>query len=414
MARTIGILGSTGSIGTQTLEVIRELNSRPETMANPHYTVKVLTCGANRDLLLAQAREFRPEVLCTGKREDADWLREELAAARKRGEEIGPGVNILYGDEGLTQAAATKTDITVTAIVGMRGLRPTLAAIGAGNDIALANKETLVAGGSIVMRAAREKGVRILPVDSEHSAVFQCLESAFASGRNAVEKLILTASGGPFRSYTPAQLEAVTPAEALRHPTWKMGGKITVDCATMMNKGLEVIEAAHLFGLPPERIDVRVHPQSIVHSMVEFIDGSVMAQLGNPDMKVPIQLALTWPFRARSETKRLDLGEIGQLTFERPRTDAFPCLALAYRALGEGGVLPAVLNGANEAAVESFLKGRLGFTGIPAIIEAAMNAFPGDLPAGADNAAENNTAPELRAVLAADNWAREYVRRSIL
>ncbi|MBR7062640.1 MAG: 1-deoxy-D-xylulose-5-phosphate reductoisomerase [Clostridia bacterium] len=414
MARTIGILGSTGSIGTQTLEVIRELNSRPETMANPHYTVKVLTCGANRELLLSQAREFRPEVLCTGKREDADWLREELAAARKRGEEIDPGVNILYGDEGLTQAAAMKTDITVTAIVGMRGLRPTLTAIGAGNDIALANKETLVAGGSIVMRAAREKGVRILPVDSEHSAVFQCLESAFASGRNAVEKLILTASGGPFRSYTPAQLEAVTPAEALRHPTWKMGGKITVDCATMMNKGLEVIEAAHLFGLPPERIDVRVHPQSIVHSMVEFIDGSVMAQLGNPDMKVPIQLALTWPFRARSETKRLDLAVIGQLTFERPRTDAFPCLALAYRALGEGGVLPAVLNGANEAAVESFLKGRLGFTGIPAIIEAAMNAFPGDLPAGADNAAENNTAPELRAVLAADNWAREYVRRSVL
>ena len=414
MAKTIGILGSTGSIGTQALEVIRELNSRPETVANPHYAVKVLSCGANRELLLAQAREFGPEVLCTGRAEDAEWLRAELTAARGRGEGTPREVRVLYGDEGLVQAAATKTDITLTAIVGMRGLRPTLAAIAAGNDIALANKETLVAGGNIVMRAARDKGVRILPVDSEHSAVFQCLESSFASGRNAVEKLILTASGGPFRGYSRAQLEAVTPAEALNHPTWKMGGKITVDCATMMNKGLEVIEAAHLFELPPERIEVRVHPQSIVHSMVEFIDGSVLAQLGNPDMKVPIQLALTWPFRARSETKRLDLAEIGQLTFERPRTDAFPCLTLAYRALSEGGLLPAVLNGANEAAVELFLKDRLGFTGIPAVIEAAMNAFPSEEFAGADAAYEDKTSSGLRAVLAADNWAREFVRRSVI
>ncbi len=393
-AKRLAILGSTGSIGTQTLDVVR---SHPEL-----FRVDALAANTSDEALERQIEEFHPAVAV---------LVDENAAARLR-ERYRGNTEILSGEAGLRTAATfDEVDTVVTSMVGFAGLAPTLAALKARKTIALANKETLVVAGELVTALAKEKGVSILPVDSEHCALFQCLQG---ERRDTVERLILTASGGPFRGKTTEELKSVTVADCLRHPTWSMGKKITVDSATLVNKGLEVIEAHWLYDVPYEKIEVAVHPQSIVHSMVEFIDGSVMAQLGNPDMKVPIQLALTWPFRARSETKRLDLAEIGQLTFERPRTDAFPCLALAYRALGEGGVLPAVLNGANEAAVESFLKGRLGFTGIPAIIEAAMNAFPGDLPAGADNAAENNTAPELRAVLAADNWAREYVRRSVL
>ncbi len=402
MVRRIGILGSTGSIGTQTLEVIRELNASAGAAGGAEYRVCVLTCGSNRELLLKQILEFLPETVCIASGDDAKWLGRELTSA---GGGIASGAKILYGDDGLEEAASVPLDLLVTAIVGMRGLKPTVKAIRAGTDIALANKETLVAAGEAVMSLAAEMNVRILPVDSEHSAIFQCLESSFAGGRSSVDELILTASGGPFRTYSARELESVKPSDALRHPTWKMGGKITVDCATMMNKGLEVIEAMHLFGLPPEKIGVNVHPQSIVHSMVRFCDGSVIAQLGNPDMKVPIQLALTYPARRPSRTPVLDLTAIGSLTFEKPRTDVFPCLGTAYEAARRGGAYGAVLNGADEAAVELFLKGKIGFNAIPKAVEAAMEAYDG--PARAEGGADDG----VRLAVEADRLARDYVRR---
>lgn len=396
--KRIGILGSTGSIGTQTLSVVRELNGRPETQSNPHIQVCALSAGRNLERLAQQAIEFNVPVLCIEREEDVEALRALLGAHK---------AEIFVGSEGLCQLAAGPMDLLVTAIVGMRGLKPTLTAIRQGTDIALANKETLVAAGSIVMQAAKEQGVKILPVDSEHSAVFQCLRSAGRGGSRETEKIILTASGGPFRGYTKEQLEEVTLEAALNHPTWKMGGKITVDCATMMNKGLEVIEAMHLFNMPVSQIDVVVHPQSIIHSMVMFQDGSVLAQMGNPDMKVPIQLALTDPYRAQSETRRLDLAEIGKLTFEKPDVAVFPCLRLAYQAAGKGGTLPAVMNGANEQAVEFFLKKQMKFTDVPYIIEQVMLGH--EKGTGEPYISQ----PTLEDIIRCDAWAKAEVRRLI-
>ena len=396
--KRIGILGSTGSIGTQTLEVVRELNARPETQDNPHIQICALAAGRNVERIAQQAIEFQVPVICIERAEDVPALRTLLGNHQ---------ADILTGAEGLCTLSAMPMDLLVTAIVGMRGLKPTLTAIAQGTDIALANKETLVAAGTLVMAAAKEKGVKILPVDSEHSAVFQCLRSAGKGGDKETEKIILTASGGPFRSYTKEQLAGVTLEAALNHPTWKMGGKITVDCASMMNKGLEVIEAMHLFDVPVSQIDVVVHPQSIIHSMVMFRDGSVLAQLGNPDMKVPIQLALTDPYRTDSETRRLDLAEIGQLTFERPNKEVFPCLRLAYEAAAKGGTLPAVMNGANEQAVDFFLKKQMNFTDIPYIIERVMESHV----SGKGEAFLEN--PNLEDILRCDAWAKEEVRRLI-
>lgn len=395
MSKKIGILGSTGSIGTQTLQVVRELNSRPETADNPHIEITLLSAGSKKEMLAEQAIEFRVQNLCIGSREDALWLKERLSG------EI-PGLNVFFGSEGLKEAASLDMDVLVTAIVGMRGLEPTLAAIKNHTDIALANKETLVAAGDIVMKTAKENGVKILPVDSEHSAVFQSLESSYRGGHDALEKIILTASGGPFRGYTKEQLKEVSLDQALNHPTWRMGGKITVDCASMMNKGLEVIEAMHLFDVSVDDIDVAVHPQSIVHSMVRFKDGSVIAQLGLPDMKVPIQLALTYPYRTKSETPRLDLREIGKLTFEKPDTDVFRCLALAYSAAKVRGSLPAVMNGANEQAVDAYLKRKISFTRIGETVEKVMEEH-------SKNGVVSN--PDLSCILELDAWAKSEVRR---
>ena len=357
---TISILGSTGSIGTQTLEVLRSLNSRG-------YDVRVaaLAAGRNIDLLEAQAREFRPGLVSVETEEDAREL-----AGRLNGDASLPKTVVMYGDEGLTAVAESSCDMLVTAIVGMKGLLPTLAAIRKGTDIALANKETMVVAGEIVTREAKARGVRILPVDSEHSAIMQSLAG---NRREDVDRIILTASGGPFRTWAAEDMGRVTIAEVLAHPTWKMGGKITVDCASMMNKGLEVIEARWLFDMPYEKIDILVHPQSIVHSMVQYRDGAIIAQLGAPDMKIPIQLALTFPERAESAFPRVDLTS-GALTFEKPDYVKFRCLALARQAALAGGTCTAVLNGANEAAVGAFLAGKIPFSKIPELVDEALTA----------------------------------------
>ena len=354
--RKIGIIGSTGSIGTQTLEVIKELNAD----GRYEFEVSALSAGNNAELLAKQAREFNVPLLCIDTEEGAVYLREELR-------DLNP--EILVGEQGLCEIAASEQDVLVTAIVGMRGIRPTLAAIEKGTDIALANKETLVAAGEVVMAKAKAAGVAVLPVDSEHSAILQCLQG---EKREEVDKIIITASGGPFRKMAAAELEKVNTEDALKHPTWNMGGKITIDCASLMNKGLEVIEARWLYDMPYDDIEVVVHPQSIIHSMVRYNDGSVIAQLGNPTMKLPIQYALTYPARVTSKVPRLDLAEVGTLTFEKPDTVKFPCLALAYEAGREGGTLPAVMNAANEAAVSLFFKGKISFTGISRVVADAM------------------------------------------
>lgn len=363
--RKIGIIGSTGSIGTQTLDVIRELNRAGDF----YFEVVALSAGSNAKLLARQAREFGVRLLGIDTREGAEYLARELSDMEPR---------IFVGEDGLTALAASEMDVLVTAVVGMRGIRPTLAALEQGTEIALANKETLVAAGEIVMAEARKRKVRILPVDSEHSAIFQCLQG---ETRASVETLILTASGGPFRTWEKEALHAVRVEEALAHPTWNMGGKITVDCASMMNKGLEVIEARWLYDMPYEKIEVLVHPQSIVHSMIRCVDGSVIAQLGNPTMKLPIQYALTYPRRVPSAVPPLNLAEVGSLSFEAPDPDRFPCLALAYEAGRTGGTMPAVMNAANEAAVALFLQGRIGFMRIGEIVGEMMAAHrPGRSP----------------------------------
>ena len=355
--RKIALLGSTGSIGTQTLDVIR---SHPE-----RFEAEILVANNNYELLVAQALEFNPNAVVIINAEHYPRVREALAHT---------DVKVFAGAEAADQAVAMDTvDMVLAALVGYSGLKPTLAAIDAGKPIALANKETLVVAGEIVTRRAGEKGVNLYPVDSEHSAIFQCLAGEF---HNPIEKIYLTASGGPFRGMTRDQLKDITPAEALQHPNWSMGNKITIDSATLMNKGLEVIEARWLFHLKPEQIDVIVHPQSIIHSLVQFADGSLKAQLGLPDMKLPILYALAYPARMKTDYPRFDFAACPQFDFHKPDTDTFPSLRLAYEALKKGGNLPCILNAANEAAVFAFLENKISFLRISEIIEKCMMKAP--------------------------------------
>ena len=351
--KKIAILGSTGSIGTQTLEVVR---------ANGDIGVVALTAGKNVDLLEKQIREFCPKFAAIWKEKDAKELKERLTDIHC---EIG------FGMEGLIQAAViAEADVVVTAVVGMIGIEPTVAAIEAGKDIALANKETLVCAGHIIMPLAKEKKVQILPVDSEHSAIFQCLQG---NENNPIEKILLTASGGPFRGYTKSQLEKVTLQDALHHPNWSMGKKITIDSSTMVNKGLEVIEAKWLFSVEPENIQVVVQPQSIIHSMVQFQDGGVMAQLGTPDMKLPIQYALYYPNRRKLLGERLDFTRLSEIIIARPDMEVFEGLKYAFEACKIGGSMPTVLNAANEYAVAKFLDGKIRYVDITRMIRTAMD-----------------------------------------
>ena len=352
--KNIAVLGSTGSIGTQTLDVVRN---------NEDIRVVALSAGSNIELLEQQAREFSPEVVSVADEQDAEKLRKKLE---------GTGVKVLWGMDGLIEAAQhPSADTVVTAVVGMMGLRPTVAAINAGKDIALANKETLVTAGHIIMPLAKEKNVRILPVDSEHSAILQCLTG---EDQREVSRIIITASGGPFRGRTREQMKDVRLEDALKHPNWSMGRKITIDSATMVNKGLEVIEAKWLFGLDAEDIKVIVQPQSVIHSMVEFVDGGIMAQLGTPDMRLPIQYAIYYPHRRPLPGERLDFGALKQITFEEPDFENFRGLALAFEALKTGGSMTTVYNAANELAVSRFLNREIGFLDITAMIEDSMKA----------------------------------------
>ena len=356
-AQRIAILGSTGSIGTQTLDVARLFPDR--------FDVRALTAGSNADLLIAQAREFLPECVVIGDVSRRKQVREAVAPL---------GIRVLTGQEGLCEAAALdEVDTVVAALVGFAGLRSVVAALGAGKKVALANKETLVVAGRLVTSLLQDGAGMLLPVDSEHSAIFQCL--AGEPGRS-VESLVLTASGGPFRTRSADTFGTITKAQALAHPNWSMGAKITIDSATMMNKGLEVVEAHWLFDMPPERISVLVHPQSIVHSLVVFRDGSVKAQLGLPDMRLPIQYALSYPERWAAPHERLDWSDAMQLDFEPPDRAKFPCLDLAYEALAAGGAAPAILNAANEQAVALFLAEKIRFTDIPDAIGETLGRMP--------------------------------------
>jgi len=380
MMKNATILGSTGSIGTQTLEVIDNMGGEA--------AVTALTANSNVGLLYEQILRYKPKFAAVMDEQAYHELKGMLS-------KTSLDVKLAQGIDGIIEAAAMDcADICVNALVGSIGLLPTLAAIDAGTDIALANKESIVTAGELVMTHAKERGVSIIPIDSEHSAVFQCLAG---NEGNKIRKIILTASGGPFRGRSREQLEHVTLDEALRHPNWVMGRKITIDSATLMNKGLEVIEARWLFGVDPSQIEVVVHPQSVVHSMVEFEDGAVMAQLGESDMRVCIQYALTYPTRVKSDFRRLDILQRGTLTFEPPDTQAFPCLQYAYDALKAGGTMPTVLNSANEAAVELFLNGKISFLDIPRLINAAVSSY--------------NVRHELDigGILQADAWAREFV-----
>jgi len=350
MKKRIAILGSTGSIGTQTLEVIAQ---------NPaHFEVEVLTANNNVELLIAQARTFQPNVVVITNSCHYDTLKDALKDEQ---------IKVYAGREAVSQVVQMESvDVVVTAMVGYSGLIPTISAIKAGKNIALANKETMVVAGEIINQLAIENRVNIYPVDSEHSAIFQCLVGEF---NNEVEKIYLTASGGPFRGYSIEQLAGVTKADALKHPNWDMGAKITIDSASMMNKGFEVIEAKWLFGLKPEQIDVVVHPQSIVHSIVQFRDGSMKAQMGLPDMKLPIQ---NFPDRLPSSFKRFNFLDYPKLTFEQPNTKNFRNLALAFEALNKGGNMPCILNAANEVVVQAFLSDKIGFLRMPEVIEQVM------------------------------------------
>lgn len=383
--KKLSLLGSTGSIGTQTLDVVRNLQAQGKEIR-----VEALAARSSVKLLEEQAREFRPSVVAVYDEKAAVSLRESLRDT---------GISVLAGMEGLCEAAAWETaDTTLNAVVGMVGLEPTLAAVRGKKILALANKETLVAGGAMVMEEVRQTGGTLLPVDSEHSAIFQCLQGC--PGKEALDKLILTASGGPFFGKTREELETVTREQALRHPNWEMGAKITIDSATMMNKGLEVIEASWLFGVPEDKIDVVIHRESIIHSMIQYRDNAVMAQLGVPDMAVPIQYALTYPERLPSPAGELNLWELQKLTFYPPDGESFPCLELCREALRRGGLVPAAANGANEQAVALFLEGKISFLEIPRLVEAAMNR----------QAAGEVT---LEQVLAADREARAFVQASV-
>lgn len=381
MTHNLSVLGSTGSIGTQALEVARLHN----------LNIVALTADKNIDLLERQAREFTPELVVIGTEELASDLKMRLSDT---------GIRVSFGMEGLCEAATLKSaDTILTSVVGMVGLKPTLEAIYAKKNIALANKETLVAGGSLVMKAAKENGVSIYPVDSEHSAVFQCLQGC--QKKDFLKRIILTASGGPFFGYTIQQLENVTVEQALKHPNWSMGAKITVDSATMMNKGLEVIEARWLFDVPVDRIDVVVHRESIVHSMIEFEDNSVIAQMGVPSMKIPIQYALTYPDRVKSDVPVLDLTKLVNLSFYKPDYATFKCLSACKQAIDIGGTAPAIANGANEEAVRLFLEKKISFTDIGELVCAAVNSL------------KSSVITSLNDVIEADRQAREYVLRSL-
>ena len=352
--KKIAILGSTGSIGTQTLDIVRK---------EADLRVTAMAAGANVELMERQVREFRPALV-------AMWTEEAAKDLRERLSDLPVQVQITYGMEGLLEVAThAESEVLVTAIVGMIGIRPTIAAIEQGKTIALANKETLVTAGHIIMPLAAKKGVPILPVDSEHSAIFQ---SMHGENRNCVEKILLTASGGPFRGKKREELASMTVEDALNHPNWSMGKKVTIDSASLVNKGLEVMEAKWLFDVDLDQIQVVVHPQSIIHSAVEYVDGGIMAQLGVPDMKLPIQYALFYPDRRPMDTGRVDFFKLRQLTFEEPDTDTFQGLALAYRAAERGGSLPTVFNAANEMAVALFLKKKITFLQIPELIESSM------------------------------------------
>jgi len=378
MTKTISILGSTGSIGRQTLDVVDQLGVR----------VVALTCGSNLDRMAEQCQKYRPLLAVVATAELAEQLRGMLQ---------NPDIEILYGKEGLLKAAAMpEADTVITAVVGMMGLEPTLAACKAGKRIGLANKETLVCGGELVMAEADAHGSEIIPVDSEHSAIFQCLMGC--ADRKEIKRLILTASGGAFYGMTKEELRYAKKDDALKHPNWKMGPKITIDCATLLNKGLEYIEAMRLYRMPPEKISVVIHRQSIVHSLVEYTDGAVMAQLGVPDMRIPIQLALTYPNRVPSPAPDLNLLTCGPLTFAEPDYDNFPCLGMAIEAAKTGGTACVVLNGANEEAVAAYLKNEIGFYDISDSIRHALDQIP---------VIQN---PTLEQILETDRLARAAVR----
>jgi len=376
--KRLAILGSTGSIGRNTLNVVEQFPDR--------FSVRTLTAKDNVSLLAEQIKKFSPEIAVVYNEKRVETLKGLLPEPTD--------VEILYGDEGYKQAATHKpVDIVVTAMVGAAGLLPTLAAIEAGKDIALSNKETLVMAGEMVMNRAKEKGVNIFPVDSEHSAIFQSL---LGHRKEDLDRIHLTASGGPFRNRPEAELSGIQPEEALKHPTWQMGAKITIDSATLMNKGLEVIEAKHLFAVSQDQISVVIHPQSIVHSMVSYRDGSIIAQLGIPDMKGAIAYAISFPERLPLKQPIPDFGRIGSLTFEDPDFDKFPCLKLAFDACEAGGTLPAVLNAANEMAVAAFLEKKISFTQLPEVIRKTMESHT-------INVSDRFTLPDI---LDADAWAR--------
>ena len=381
MVNCVSVLGSTGSIGRQSLDIISRM---------PSVRVAALTAGTSVDRMAEQCRQFCPELAVMGTEEAATALQAQIADLPTR---------VSWGEEGLIEAATMESaDCVITAVVGMLGLKPTLAAIRAGKRIGLANKETLVCAGELVMAEAKKYNTEIIPVDSEHSAIFQCLMGI--RSKKEVEKLILTCSGGPFFGMSKEQLSQVTKADALKHPNWKMGAKITIDCATLMNKGLEVIEAMRLYDLPLEQVDVVIHRQSIVHSFVECVDGAVMAQLGTPDMRLPIQLALTYPERLSCPVEKLDLTTCGSLSFCKPDMEAFPCLALARECAAKGGTACPVMNGANEAAVALFLEDKIGFYDIYTLVRGAVDSVP------------YIAQPTLEQILEADRLAREYVLRN--
>ena len=378
MVKCVSILGSTGSIGRQSLDIISRL---------PDITVAALTAGSSVERMAQQCREFHPQLAVMATKSAADALAEEIADLP---------IKISYGEEGLIEAATlTGVDCVITAVVGMVGLKPTLAAIRSGKRIGLANKETMVCAGELVMAEAKAHGVEIIPVDSEHSAIFQCLMGS--RSREEVKRLVLTCSGGPFFGMSKEQLQTVTKADALKHPNWKMGAKITIDCATLMNKGLEVIEAMRLYEMPLEQVDVVIHRQSIIHSMVEYVDGAVMAQMGAPDMRLPIQLALTYPQRTVCPVDPLDLLSCGPLTFTAPDLECFPCLALAMECARKGGTACPVMNGANEEAVALFLQDKIGFYDIYRLVRHAVDTVP---------FIQN---PTLEEILESDRLARKCV-----
>ena len=377
--RKIAILGSTGSIGTQTLDIVRK---------EPDLQVTAMAAGSNVELMERQVREFHPALV-------AMWTEEAANDLRGRLQDLP--VRVTYGMDGLLEVAThEESEVLVTAIVGMIGIRPTIAAIESGKDIALANKETLVTAGHIIMPLAEEKGVSILPVDSEHSAIFQ---SMHGENRTRVEKILLTASGGPFRGKKREELMSMTVEDALNHPNWSMGKKVTIDSASLVNKGLEVMEAKWLFDVELDQIQVVVHPQSIIHSAVQYVDGGIMAQLGVPDMKLPIQYALFYPDRRPMDTKRVDLFSLGQLTFEEPDTNTFRGLELAYRAARRGGTLPTVFNAANEMAVALFLQRKITFLQIPELIESSMENH------------QVTDAPSVEKILETETETYDYIKR---